>query len=185
MCKFKIETHLEHFKSKIDDLRNVSPEKVLLETSVIREKCDKQVDEKLCSDAFAFSAKEATSKILKSSSFNSNEEKGQKNMKKKFHPTLVKSAEKITRAELCQAPELSALVALDATLQATMTLLEFNYPCPGSPESENRDIADGVEEHIVDSIFVLARALRNTLSAYYAAIQENCDYHTKHQEVSF
>lgn len=106
-------------------------------------------------------------------------------MKKKSYSTLVKAVENITRDELFQAPELSALVALDATLQATMTLLEFNYPCPGSPESENRDIADGVEEHIVDSIFVLARALRSNLLAYYTVIEENCDYRTKHQEVSF
>jgi len=113
------------------------------------------------------------------------EKKGQKNMKKKCYPTLVKAAENITQTELCQAPELSTLVALDATLQATMTLIEFNYPGPGNPESENRDIADGVEEHIVDSIFVLARALRSTLSAYYAAIQENCDYHPTRQDVSF
>lgn len=72
MCQFKIETHLEYLKSKIDDLRNVSPEEVLLEANTVREKGDKQVDEKLCSGVFAFSAKEATSKILKSSSFNSN-----------------------------------------------------------------------------------------------------------------
>jgi len=185
MRKFKIETHLENLKSKIDCVRNVSQAGVLLEANTVREKCDKQVDEKLCSDAFTFSAKEATSKILKSSSFNSNYKKGQRNMKKKFPPTLIKAAEKITRAELSQTPELSALVALDATLQATMTLLEFNYPCSGSPELENRDIADGIEEHIVDSISVLARALRGTLLAYYTAIQEKCDYHTKHQEISF
>lgn len=62
MCKFKIETHLKHLKSKIDDLRNISQAGVLLEANTVPEKCDNQVDKKLYSDAFAFSAKEATSK---------------------------------------------------------------------------------------------------------------------------
>lgn len=106
-------------------------------------------------------------------------------MRRKIYPTLVKAAENITQAELCQAPELSTLVALDATLLAAITQIEFNNPQLGNPELENRDIADVVEEHIVDSIFILAKALRSSLSAYYAAIQENCDYHTSHQDISF
>ncbi len=106
-------------------------------------------------------------------------------MKKKIYPNLVRAAETITQAELCVAPELSTLVALDATLLATITLIEFQYPRPGQPESEFRDIADGVEEHIIDSIFILARALRSNLSAYYAAIQEDCDFSKTHRDISF
>ncbi|MFZ4778606.1 MAG: hypothetical protein ACOYM3_24830 [Terrimicrobiaceae bacterium] len=106
-------------------------------------------------------------------------------MRKKFYPTLVKAAENITESELCHAPELATLIALDATLQATMTLLEFNYPYPGHPESENRDIEDGIEEHMIDSIFNLAKALRSTLTAYYAAVKENCDSCPSHEDISF
>ena len=89
----------------------------------------------------------------------------------------------MTQSELCLVPELATLVALDATLQATMTLLEFNYP--GRPESENRDTEDGIEEHIIDSIFNLAKALRSTLTAYYAAVQENCDCGPNQKDIPF
>lgn len=106
-------------------------------------------------------------------------------MQRKIYPTLIKAAENITPAEMCTAPELPTLVALDATLLATMTLFEFQYPRPGQPESECRDIADGVEEHIVDSIFILAKALRSNLSAYYAAIQEDCNSSETHRDISF
>ncbi len=106
-------------------------------------------------------------------------------MQKEFYPTLVKNAENITQAELCLAPELTTLVALDATLMAAMSQIEFNNPQFGNLKSENRSIADGVEEHIVDSIFILARALRSTLSVYYSVIQENCDYETSHHDISF
>lgn len=106
-------------------------------------------------------------------------------MRRKIYPTLVKAAENITQAEQCQAPELSTLVVLDATLLATLTQIEFNNPQLGIPELENRDMADEVEEHIVDSIFILARALRSTLSAYYAGIQKTCGYRTSQQEISF
>ncbi len=96
-------------------------------------------------------------------------------MTRKTYTTLVQAAENITPGEMCEAPELSTLVALDATLHATISLLEFNYPSPGNPKAKGRDIADGVEEFIVDSIFVLAKALRTNLAAYYAAIQENSE----------
>lgn len=115
----------------------------------------------------------------------SKNERTKKNMRKPSYPTLVKAAETITHTELCQAPELPTLIALDATLQATMTLIEFNYPCPGDPDPENRDIADGVEEYIADSIFILANTLRRNLLAYYVAIQEHNDYPRDDQEISF
>jgi hypothetical protein len=107
-------------------------------------------------------------------------------MENKFYPTLVKAAENITTEELWHAPELSTLVALDATLQATMTIIEFNNPCLNNSGSEDRDIADGVEEHILHSISTLTKALRSTLSAYYAAVQESCDdHHIDSQNISF
>lgn len=106
-------------------------------------------------------------------------------MKKRFYPTLVKDAENITQSELCQAPELTTLVALDATLMAAMSQIEFNNPEFGNPKSENCDTVEGVEEHIADSILILAGALRNTLSAYYAAIQKNCDYPKSQHDISF
>lgn len=80
--------------------------------------------------------------------------------------------ENLTQIDLCLAPELSTLVALDATLLATIVALEFNYPGLPSGECGNRDVAEGVEEHLVDSIFTLATALRSSLAAYYAAIKE-------------
>ncbi len=106
-------------------------------------------------------------------------------MKRKTYPRLIKAAGKITQAEMCFAPELSTLVALDATLLATINMFEFNYPCPGRPASAKRNSADGAEEHIVDSIFIMAKALRSNLSAYYATVQENCGYNTANQEIMF
>ena len=70
------------------------------------------------------------------------------------------------------APELPTLVALDACLLAAIRLLEFQHPF-FSERGDDRYRADGVEEHIADSICVLATALRKGLSAYYAAIREN------------
>jgi len=106
-------------------------------------------------------------------------------MRGKIYPSLINTAENMTQTELFQVPELSTLVALDATLMAAMSQIEFNNPCPKNSESEISDIADRVEEHLVDSILILARALRSTLSAYYAAIQENCDYPTEQQDIEF
>ena len=96
-------------------------------------------------------------------------------MTRKCYPTLVKAAENITNNEMCVAPELPTLAALDAALLATARMLKFHYPSPGAPLCAHRDIADGVEEHIVDSIYILTTALRSSLSAYYAAIQKSCD----------
>ena len=96
-------------------------------------------------------------------------------MKRRFYPTLTKAAESITQAELFMAPELSTLAALDATLLATTTLLEFNSPYlrPGVPAAPKAKF--GIEDHLVESICTLANALRSNLSAYYATIQESCD----------
>ena len=106
-------------------------------------------------------------------------------MKKKNCKTLLAAAETITQDELCQAPELSTMIALDGTLMATMTSIEFNYPHLGYPESERWGIPEGVEEHFVDSIFTLAKALRSSLHAYYAVIQAGCDDPGEEQKISF
>jgi len=98
--------------------------------------------------------------------------------------TLVQSAESLTQNEMFLAPELPALIALDANLLAVIRLLEFQNP-HSQTRSDNRAIADGVEEHIVDSICLLANALRKSLSAYYATIRESQDEYIAHQEVSF
>lgn len=106
-------------------------------------------------------------------------------MKKKNCKTLVAAAETITQDELCHAPELSTFVALDGTLMATMTNIEFSYPHLGNPESERWEIPDGVEEHFIDSIFSQAKALRRSLHAYYAVIQAGCDNPDDKQEIDF
>lgn len=105
-------------------------------------------------------------------------------MNRKFRSTLVQSAEDLTQNEMFLAPELPALMALDANLLAVIRLLEFQNPICQT-RHDNRAIADGVEEHIADSICLLANALRKNLSAYYAAIHESDDYHTTQQDVSF
>lgn len=99
--------------------------------------------------------------------------------------TLVAAAEAITQDEICHASELPILVALDGTLMATVSSIEFNYPHLGNPESERWEIPDGVEEHFVNSIFTLAKALRSSLHAYYAVIQDGCDNPDEEQEISF
>jgi hypothetical protein len=104
---------------------------------------------------------------------------------KRNHPTLIQAAESISQDELCLAPELSTLAALDATLVATTTLLEFNYPYLARSLSRDPTSPDGVEEHLIDSICILAKALRSNLSAYYAAIQDTCRDQPTQEEVLF
>lgn len=106
-------------------------------------------------------------------------------MSRRTYSPLVNAAENLTQAELCLAPELPSLIALDANLLATLNIFELHNPFPGYPRTENPDIADGVEEHIANSIFILATALRRNLSAYYAVIQENCDEYNNAKDVSF
>jgi|GEM_PF-1965153 len=106
-------------------------------------------------------------------------------MKKKNCKTLVAAAENITQDEHCHAPELSTFVALDGTLMATMSSIEFNYPHLGNPESVSWGMPDGVEEHFIDSIFTLAKALRSSLHAYYTVIQVGCVNPGEEQEISF
>jgi hypothetical protein len=110
--------------------------------------------------------------------------KERRNMKRRIRSTLVQSAESLTPNEMFLAPELPTLMALDANLLAAIRLLEFQNPyCQSRPD--NRKIADGVEEHIADSICLLANALRKNLSAYYAAILESHDEYGDQQEEPF
>jgi len=104
-------------------------------------------------------------------------------MNRKSRSTLVQSAESLTSNEMFMAPELPALIALDANLLAVVRLLEFQNPF--YPARDNRNIADGVEEHIADSICILANALRKNLSAYYAAIHEDQNQCCDQEDVSF
>ena len=99
--------------------------------------------------------------------------------------TLITAAENITPDELFEAPELSTLVTLDASLLATMNLLEFPNPSACRSRYEFPKNPEDVEKQIGESICILAIALRANLSAYYAAIQKNCDDDNDQQEVSF
>jgi len=107
-------------------------------------------------------------------------------MTRQQFPTLARAAESITSAELCLAPELSTLAALDATLLAATTLLEFNYPyltrSPGKPATDSPEV---IEDHIVESICILAGALRSNLAAYYAAIRASCEDQESQEEFPF
>lgn len=100
--------------------------------------------------------------------------------------TLARAAESITPAELCLAPELSTLAALDATLLAATTLLEFNHPYLNQPRSKPEMTSpEDVEDHIVESICILAEALRSNLAAYYAAIRVSCKGQEMQEEFPF
>jgi hypothetical protein len=106
-------------------------------------------------------------------------------MNNRPYPALVNAAESISQGELCLAPELPILAALDAALLAAATLLEFNHPSVIEGISECQNMGVGPEEHLAESICILATALRSNLAAYYAAIQESCDDCTSQQEISF
>lgn len=106
-------------------------------------------------------------------------------MTKKSCSTLLESAETLTQIELCQAPELPALIALDANLLAVIKLLEFQIPYLCHQREEPLRIEVGIEEHIANSICILANALRKNLAAYYAIFRESDDECTGQQEISF
>jgi hypothetical protein len=106
-------------------------------------------------------------------------------MNRKAYSTLVKFAENITQAEMFQAPELPALIALDANLLAVVNLLEFQNPPLCNPEIYKHEIEGGAEEHIADSICFLANALRKNLSAYHAVFHENSASNKNQEEVEF
>ena len=97
--------------------------------------------------------------------------------------TLIQVADSLTKDEMCITPEIPTLFALDASLLATISILESQNPSICHPWSEDPDIDDGVEENIANSIVVMASALRHNLTAYYAAIREHRkSYHQKEIE---
>lgn len=106
-------------------------------------------------------------------------------MNKKGRSTLVQFAEHLTSNEMFLAPELPALMALDANLLAVVRLLEFQNPFFPARNDNHTIAADGIEEHIADSICILANALRKNLSAYYAAIHESEDQCVGQEEIMF
>lgn len=105
---------------------------------------------------------------------------------KKNLASLIEVAETMTASEFNLAPELPTLVTLDASLLATMNLLEFHNPAIGGGQSESIAMADGgTELHIAESIFILATALRGNLAAYYAVIRNSCPDRMAYQDINF
>lgn len=98
--------------------------------------------------------------------------------------TLLIATERLTMNELCMAPELPTLVTLDASLLAAISHLELQNPGLCDLGMNNRPMVEGVEEQIAVSIIILGNALRANLSAYYAAIKQNCD-EDEQQEIEF
>ncbi|OQA10382.1 MAG: hypothetical protein BWY66_00197 [bacterium ADurb.Bin374] len=96
-------------------------------------------------------------------------------MNEKNYPTLVAAAENISWAELLMAPELSTLAALDASLLATTTALRASYPILSDNHSQHTRRSIRIDEHLAESICILAQALRRNLTAYYVSIQESCE----------
>lgn len=106
-------------------------------------------------------------------------------MSRRIYPTLVNTAENLTEAELCVAPELPTLVALDASLMATLNLLDHPTPFLGYFMPKERFLQDGVDDHLARAICILANALRGNLAAYYAAVQDSCEDETDENEIEF
>ncbi|MBF0548770.1 MAG: hypothetical protein HQM08_30385 [Candidatus Riflebacteria bacterium] len=103
-------------------------------------------------------------------------------MDKRNHSTLIKSVDFFTQNEICLAPELLVLFALDANLLAVIKKLDFEKTInwTGNCSMERK-----VEKHITNTIFILAKALRKNLSAYYAIVKENSRAIIKQEEIPF
>lgn len=91
-------------------------------------------------------------------------------MDEKAFPSLIHSVETFTQEDLFIAPELSTLIALDASLFAAINHLELQNPYRESFYNNPRRVT--IEGHIADSICILANVLRKNLSAYYAAMRQ-------------
>jgi hypothetical protein len=103
----------------------------------------------------------------------------------KLFPTLVTVAEDLTGDELIFAPELSTLAALDASLLATTTILKTSYPGPQEFHCSRDRLQISVDEHLAETILILAQALRSNLAAYYASVQEACARDELPREIQF
>lgn len=76
---------------------------------------------------------------------------------------LIAAKKEISTSQMCLAPELPTLAALDSALQASMLLLKFQYP-------ENSTGPPELEEQIVHRIMDLSYNLREELLLYYKAV---------------
>lgn len=98
--------------------------------------------------------------------------------------TLLQVADSLRRDEMCITPEIPTLFALDASLLATISILESQTPSVHHPWSDDPDIDDGVEENIANSIVIMANALRHNLTAYFSAVREHRESYLK-EEIKF
>jgi len=94
-------------------------------------------------------------------------------------------ADTLSINEMFLAPELSTLAALDASLLATIKLLDFSYPPPHIAPPDRDHFSPNIDAHLADSICILAHALRHNLAAYYAAVADACCPDTLQPEVDF
>lgn len=77
--------------------------------------------------------------------------------------SLIAAKKQISTSQMCLAPELPALAALDSALHASILLLKFQYP-------ENSTGPPELEEQIVHRIVDLSCSLRKELLLYYKAV---------------
>lgn len=100
------------------------------------------------------------------------------------YSSLVTIADNLTQTQLIEAPELPTLIALDASLLATLNLLDHPTPYLGYFFPKKR-FKPGVDDHLAHSICILANALRGNLAAYYVAVQDSCEEEPEETEVDF
>lgn len=81
--------------------------------------------------------------------------------------SLISASNEISAMNMCLAPHLPALATLDAALQATTVLLEFQYP-----HIEERCNEADLEEFQVKRILHLSEVLRKELLEYYETVQD-------------
>lgn len=105
-------------------------------------------------------------------------------MNRRTFPTLLNASDCITELQLSHAPELPILVALDANLRAAIDILDPENPYLAHARVEDRS-ENEVETQIAECIFLLATALRDNLSAYYAAIRKNCKDDVDQEMINF
>lgn len=100
--------------------------------------------------------------------------------------SLASAAEEISPSEMCVAPELPTLAALDALLLAAINLLEFQTPSLGWDIQHRPHEPLSPDESIAEAIHILAKALRKNLVAYYAVIRAECEeHHAPEEEIGF
>ena len=81
--------------------------------------------------------------------------------------SLISARNEISPMNMCVAPHLPALATLDAALQASTVLLEFQYP---DIEGDRNEV--DLEELHVKRIVHLSEMLRKELLEYYETIQD-------------